>query len=146
MWSSGDKLQIIVLIVWKQLASPRCYTSNTHFGRIYYAVLKRKTRRSGLKPTSWALRRCSTSSRGIGLLSCWWVEEILVWPLKSWLAMLHLSELNRTVRSTCPLCGVEETASHFLGQCRMVEIIRVKFFGTCYTTASDIVDIILFNL
>jgi len=53
----------------------------------------------------------------------------------------HLSKLNRTVEPSCPLCGAEEeTVSHFLGQCPAHGMVRVEYFNTYYTTASEIVD------
>ena len=53
----------------------------------------------------------------------------------------HLSKLNFTINSTCPLYEAEdETVSHFLGQCPMLEKLRAELLDTYYTTASDIVD------
>ena len=53
----------------------------------------------------------------------------------------HLSKLNRSVQSLCPLCEAEyDTVPNLLAQCPMLWQLKVEYFDTHYTTVTDIVD------
>ena len=51
----------------------------------------------------------------------------------------HLHNMHKTDSSDCSLCGhVEETVSHFLGQCPALTQLRLQHFNDYYLAVNDI--------